>query len=94
MDEHIAFLKEQMREYHRPFKDSRNGRNKKIRDAGKRESDNIRLIVPNYLNRHDDLHQEFMRFFPGFAYDEALSWQYFHRDMPRFIEHLENLNNT
>ena len=91
MDEYIAFLQQQMDDYHRPYNDFRNGKNKKIRDTGERASDNIRLVVQNYLNRHEELHQEFMRFFPGFGYQEALSWQYFHRDMPRFIEHLRNL---
>ncbi|NNC68599.1 MAG: hypothetical protein HKN83_11260 [Gammaproteobacteria bacterium] len=91
MEAHIAFLRQQLDEYYRPFDDFRKGRNKKTRDAGARTSDNIRLVVQNYINRHEELHQEFIRFFPGFAYDEAFSWQYFHRDMPRFVDHLRNL---
>lgn len=91
MNEHITFLSQQLNEYHPAFHDFRNGKNKKIRDDGERRSDNIRLIVENYLNTHDDLHQEFAEYFPGFAYGEALSWQYFGRDFPRFIRHLKGL---
>ena len=89
---HIAFLQEQLREYYQPYNDFRNGKNKKIREAGERKTDNIRLIVTNYLERNNNLHQLFMAFFRGFAYEEALSWRYFHRDIPKFIEHLENLD--
>lgn len=92
IQEYVNFLDGLMSDYHPAFRKFRAGKNKAIKASGERESDNIRLILENYLNTNDDLHQIFMKFFPGFGYDEALSWQYFGRDIPRFIEHLRSIN--
>ncbi|MFK5880197.1 MAG: hypothetical protein QM478_11975 [Flavobacteriaceae bacterium] len=88
---YIIFLQNQLNEYYQPIHNFKHGKNIAIREAGERKSDNIRNIVENYLVRNDDLHQIFMRFFADFSYEEALSWQYFDRDFPRFVEHLEGI---
>jgi hypothetical protein len=88
----IKYLNDLMNRYHQPYQNFRNGKNKKIRDLGERQSDSIRTEFEMYLNRNNNLHQEFMEVFKEFAYEEALSWNYFHRDMPRFINHLNDLD--
>jgi RNA binding exosome subunit len=47
------------------------------------------LILENYLDRNEEIHQLFMGFFEGFSYEEALSVRYFSSDLSKFLGHLK-----
>lgn len=73
---------------------SKNGKNKKIREASERRVDNSIQIVSTWM----EIHPELMDVFTGkdarindkaFAYDEFLKPRYFQKDMPEYLNRIK-----
>jgi hypothetical protein len=89
-------LDQTLNEYNHALHNFRNGKNATIRKSGERSLDILLSRAKNLIFQNHDLHALFDEEVKQsgdsevFFIDEFFDWNYFHKDMPEFLERVKN----